>query len=441
MGVARIYVGKILTALANGAGLVLREKDDVAILKLREVFRSSSFSIPTNVISLGVNFIIAVLLARSLGVAVLGQYALATAIAGIVFGVVNLGIQGVLTREVAKDVSRAGEYLGNSLAIRLLVSLPVGVGVSSLIAWVIGFEGETATLVLVASVFTGLAGVVSVLYGVFQAVGKFEYPFIYTLFYKAASLVGCILLLANDQGLIFILILFAALQAVTGILAAAKIAKTICAVRLIVNLRFWRPFVQMSFPLALAGTAEFVNMKSDAIMLGTFKGEWDTGIYNGATNLYLGATAPILAFFAAFFPTFSRAYMVSKREAARLFKNVFLLALFGSLALALLIGLFSDSIVMLVYGDEFVSSALPLMILACGFPFIILNRLCNYALIGMGFQKWIFYVISSGAIFNVGANILLIPKYSFVGASITTVATEALIFIAVLWKCYFCLRK
>jgi len=366
MATFRFYADKIITGLANGASLVLNEKDNVAISKLREVLRNSSFSIPTNIINLGINFIIAVLLARWLGVASLGQYALATALTGIVFGIVNFGIQGILTREIAKDTERAGEYLGNSLGIRLLVSLPLGIGITCLLTRVMGFQDETAILIFLAAIFMSLSGVVGVLYGVFQAVGKFEHQFKYILFYKTTSLVGCLALLVNGYGLNSILILFASLQAVTALLAAEKISQTICPVGLSMDLHLWPPFIRKSFPLALAGTVEFINLKSDAVILGDIKGEWDTGIYNGASNLYIGATTPAIAFLTAFYPTFSRAYKTSKEQAAKLFKSIFIFMAMGSVILALALGLSSESIIELIYGAEFASSSVPLMILAWG---------------------------------------------------------------------------
>jgi O-antigen/teichoic acid export membrane protein len=437
----RVRLGKIITALAKGMGLVSNEKDTTIILKLREVFRNASINIPTSIIRLVANFVIVILLARWLGVSALGQYAIATSIAGIVFGIVNLGIQGILTREVAKDSTRAREYLSISLSIRFFVSFPVGVGISFLLAWVIGFQGETLILVLIGSVFIGLSGIVNIIYGVFHAVRKFEYQFRYVLFSKIISLIGCVILLVYGYGLIAILVFFASIQALIVFLSIRRIALNICPVNLLFNLRFWFPFIRKSFPLALAGTAEFVNLKSDEIMLGAFKGEWDVGIYNSASNIYLGATGPPIAFLRAFFPTFSHLFNKSIEQAARLFRSMFILMVIISCLLALVLGLFSESIVVLIYGEEFISSIVPLIILACGLPFIILNRLCKYTLIGMGFQKWMFYIISSGAIFNVIVNMLFIPKYSFVGASITTVATEMLVFFAVMWKTCSCFKQ
>jgi len=434
MKTVRIYLGKIITVFANGAATVLQESDKSIISRLREVFRNSTFSISNHIITLGINLVIAILLARWLGPKALGQYALSTSLAGIIFGFINFGLQGILTREVAKNRENALEYLGNTLGIRLLVSIPAGIGFSYVLAMVLGFRGETLTLVFLASVFVGISGLAIVFYGMFQAVGRFEDQFTFNFFYKLGSLLGCFILLQKGYGLVSIFILFASLQAITAILAAIRVSRTICPIRLNVNWQFWRDFISASFPLSLAGTAEFINLKSDAVILGTFKGEIDTGIYNGAYNLYFGATAPLQAFIVAFYPTFSKVYAESREQASRLFRSTFILLSIGSFILTFVFMLFSKDIVVLIYGQEFAASAIPLMILVSGLPFIVLNRLNNYTLIAMGLQKWMFYIILSGAVFNVIANIILIPRYSYIGASATTVITEGLVFFVGFWK-------
>ncbi len=437
----RICLGKVITVFSNGVASVLQESDKSIISKLREIFRNSTFSISTHVLNLGVNLVIAILLARWLGPEALGQYALATSIAGIVFGIINFGLQGILTREVARNKKNAQEYLGNALGIRLFISLPIGVMLSSVIGFGLGFRGETLTLVCLASVYVGFSGIVALFYALFQAVRRFENQFSINLFYKIASLLGCFFLLEKGCGLVSIFMLFAGLQAVTATLAAFKTSRVICHVRINIDRIFWGAFIRESFPLSLAGTAEFVNLKSDAVILGTFKGAIDTGIYNGAYNLYLGAIAPLYAFIIAFYPTFSKTYATSKKEASRLFRSTFILITTGSFILAFILIVFSKDIVTMIYGQKFADSAIPLMILAAGLPFIILNRLNNYTLIAMGLQKIIFYIISSGAVFNVIANLFLIPKYSYVGASITTVVTEGLVFGAGIWMIIVRLKK
>jgi len=437
MLIIKIYLSKIITFFNNGIAIILRESDNIIILKLREIFRNSAINTINNILNLGINFIIVVLFARYLGAEALGQYALATSLSGIVLSIANFGLQGILTREVAKNSNKAQEYLGNSLGIRLLVSLPLGVGFTCILAVAMGFQGEILKLIFLASIFVGLSGIIGIFYGLFQAVNKFEYQFLFNLFYKIASVLGCFFLLQKGYGLISVIVLFIVLQIFTGLLVAIKIFQKICSITINVNWRFWRSFIQESLPLALSGTAEFINLKSDTVILGAIKSAVATGIYNGAYNIYLGVNALPHAFIVAFYPTFSRTYKDSKGQAFRLFKNVFFLIAIGACILAFVLAIFSNYIVTLIYGQEFSASAIPLIILTCGLPFMVLNRLCNYTLIAMGLQGWMFRIISSGAIFNVVANILLIPKYSYVGASITTVITEGLIFFAALWKIYY----
>jgi len=177
----------MITTLTNGTAILLQEEDKIAISKLREVFRNSTFTISIHILNLGINFVIAILLARWLGAKSLGQYALATSLSGIIFGIVNFGIQGILTREVVKDSGKAQEYLGNSLGIRLVVSFPLGIGISYTMAVLMGFRGQTLTLVVLASLFIGLTGITGIFYGVFHAFGKFEYQFACNLVSKLSK--------------------------------------------------------------------------------------------------------------------------------------------------------------------------------------------------------------------------------------------------------------
>ncbi|MBZ0100118.1 MAG: flippase, partial [Taibaiella sp.] len=364
-----------------------------------------------------------------------------TGLTGIVYGLTGLGLQGILTREVAQNRDAASRYLGSSLAIRAVVSLPACVVLSYAIGFILGFRSETLSLIVLASVFISLSGFVSIFYSLFQAIGNFGDQFRFISVYKILCLLGCIILIKSGYGLFSILMLFSCLQVVNGCLCAARVTRHICPIRLNFDLDFWQKFIKNSFPLSLASTVEFINLKSDAVILGSFKGEAVAGIYNGAYNVYLGAVAVPTAFSAAFYPTFSRVYSTSKQRATRLFRTVFLFTAVCSGLFAFALVWFAKDLVSWIYGQEFVSSALPLIILSCGLPFIILNGLNSCVLISLGRQKLMFYFTSAGALFNVIANIILIPRYSYIGASITTIITEGVVFFAGIGIVYRLLRK
>jgi len=94
-------------------------------------------------------------------------------------------------------------------------------------------------------------------------------------------------------------------------------------------------------------------------------------------------------------------------------------------------------IVVLIGGKEFSGSASVLQILSLAIGLIFLGNLFGRAIIALDKQKagaWIYF---GGMVFNILANLIFIPKYSYFGAAMTTVFTELLVTILMLiliWK-------
>ena len=100
------------------------------------------------------------------------------------------------------------------------------------------------------------------------------------------------------------------------------------------------------------------------------------------------------------------------------------------LALPLVIGgmTLTPKIIDFVYDLRYFPSILAFQILLI---MAALSYICNpfaQALIVSNQQKRLFWITSSGAIINIGLNLILIPKYSLYGAAFTTVVTLFLIF-------------
>ena len=91
--------------------------------------------------------------------------------------------------------------------------------------------------------------------------------------------------------------------------------------------------------------------------------------------------------------------------------------------------LFSGPIVRILGGEDFLSSALPLRILSFVVGLVFLNNLSGKALIALDLQKAGMKIYIFGAILNILLNLLVIPRYSYIGASVTTLITEVLVTI------------
>ncbi len=103
-----------------------------------------------------------------------------------------------------------------------------------------------------------------------------------------------------------------------------------------------------------------------------------------------------------------------------------------SIPLVLTTFFLSDSWVVFFFGPTFAKSAPSLKILVCALPLIFLNYVLINTLIALNMEKMITWGSGLAILFNVGANIVVLPRYGYLGASWTTVATELLLSICFL---------
>jgi O-antigen/teichoic acid export membrane protein len=84
----------------------------------------------------------------------------------------------------------------------------------------------------------------------------------------------------------------------------------------------------------------------------------------------------------------------------------------------------ADQIIFLFFTQDFANSVIALRLLILFLPFSYINSVTQYVLIALNQQRFLTLAFAVGALFNIAANLLLIPYYSFVGAAITTVLSE-----------------
>jgi O-antigen/teichoic acid export membrane protein len=82
-------------------------------------------------------------------------------------------------------------------------------------------------------------------------------------------------------------------------------------------------------------------------------------------------------------------------------------------------------------------SAQALAVLIWFLPFSYVNSVTQYVLIAVNQQRFLTVAFLIGATFNIIANLLLIPRYSFMGAATVTVLSEIVLFAPF----YYSVRK
>lgn len=171
----------------------------------------------------------------------------------------------------------------------------------------------------------------------------------------------------------------------------------------------------------------------DIVLLGVYRRAEEVGYFTIARRAIGGATLLMIFLANALLPrlssTFSKDIAQFAAATRKFLKISMFLAVFVLLPLIALCG----PIIYLTLGSEYLPAALPFKIMAVGFIFILFNLPCSTGLIAAGFEKEVLKQVLASAVLSVTSNIILMPRYGMVGASISFVLAESLALAWIWW--------
>jgi len=179
----------------------------------------------------------------------------------------------------------------------------------------------------------------------------------------------------------------------------------------------FKEILSISVPLLLSSSIMLVLGYADTIMLGIFKTEVEVGIYNVS---YKVATAGMIIFMALSSintPKIAAAYGSNKlTDLKKIIFQSRKIIFIATFPLSLFILLFSSKILSL-FGDEFISGQISLVLLTIGFFIKSVFGVSEYILQMSNHQKSLILYSSIIAFLNILLNYLLIPLYGINGAA------------------------
>lgn len=189
--------------------------------------------------------------------------------------------------------------------------------------------------------------------------------------------------------------------------------------------------LQPIFILFASAIASQVYINLDTTMLGIVKGNYDVGLYSAATKIYNIVRSLLTAFITVITPRLT--YYFSQRQKNNEYNKLLKSSLNGYAAIVFPagIGIFciSRQALLLIAGQEYVQASLSLKILGIALIFSTLGSyVANEVLIISGQERKILLATITGATVNFLGNIILIPYLSYVGAALTTLIAEIIVF-------------
>ena len=213
----------------------------------------------------------------------------------------------------------------------------------------------------------------------------------------------------------------------------------VSATHILVRTKFTRPIMVSEFahmirifrgglPFALATIFSAIYFNFDTVLISKFVGDESAGIYRAAYNLVFPLTMFGLAIAGAVFPFASQNYRSHPQEVENVIRRSVTQLWMISLPIAIATSMFANEIVQLLFPPEFSDAAICLAILVWFLPIVYLTNLYSNTLGAVDRQGYVLWITVLSAAFNVGANVVLVPRYAQVGASVVTVMTSLLAF-------------
>ena len=370
--------------------------------------------------------ILIIYIARILGATEYGKFTFALAFVSLFAIFSDFGVSSITTRELAREKEKEREF-PNILSLKLVLSI----GTLILICFGSFFitpDPVIRGIIWILGIYIIISGFSGIIYAFFQARQKMEYE-AWTKILQAVAITGAgFFVLFNFPSVqsLSLAYLFAATIALISILTFFHFK--IYHLKLSFNRNIWRNVLIMSWPLALAGIFGTIYSQTDSVMMGYFGQITQVGWYNAAYKIIGATLIPVGLVSISFFPVLSKLFKESKKKLQKSFD--YYMQLMILLAVPLVIGgmTLAPRIIDFVYDSSYFPSILAFQILLI---MAALSYFCNplgQVLIVSNQQKRLFWITLSGAIVNVGLNLILIPKYSLYGAAFATVVTLLLIF-------------
>ena len=374
--------------------------------------------------------------ARYLGAEGFGVISLALALTAIYGIFTDLGLSTLTVREVARNKKLAGKYLVNTTFIKLiLVTLTLVFLI--LTTKVVGYSQQVnyvIYLIAFSMIFGSFSGI---FYSIFQSYEKMEYQSIGTIINAALMFLGVLIAVFYNLDIVAFAFIYGLVSLVVLIYNISVYSWKFVIPKIMIDWTFLKPTIKDAIPFGVTGIFTMVYFWIDSVILSLMVGNEVVGWYNAAYRLIFIFISLYSVYMVSIFPVMSGFYKTSKKSIKIVYERSFKFLLIISIPIAVSTTLLADKIILLIYGAGYIPSIIALQILIWTIVFMFVNNLSLNLLGSVNRPLIVAKIIAAGAVFNIILNILLIPKFSYIGSSAATVITELLmipIFIHILLK-------
>ncbi len=364
--------------------------------------------------------------ARKLGTSEWGVFSYILALIGVFSTISDIGINSILTREVAKKSEDGKQYISTSFFLKLILSFTASISFL-IFAFLTKNTSEIKVLLPIAAIILFLDSMREFGFAINRAFEKMETE----AFAKVTSVLVLVIF-----GFIFISQNHSALSFLNAYLMGSIFGIIIMYITLrnyfskiyqTYDKNYLLPILKEAWPIAVISGFGIIMANIDTIFLGMFRGNSEIGIYAAAQKpVQLMYIIPGLLS-TALLPIFSRMAKNNIEKTNEIINKTIKLTILISAPIVIGGIILGTPIINFLFGQQYIESAPLFKIMITAIITGSIGGIVSNALFAQNKQKKIMYYIIIGAIINFILCFSLIPFFGMYGAAISVTISSILI--------------
>ena len=394
-------------------------------VKINNIAKNTSYLTAALVLQKIISFTYFTLLARNLGPENLGKYYFAISFTTVFAIFIDLGLINVLMREVAKRKDRAQLLIGSVVAIKIPLALAT-VGVALLTIHLMGYPPITTHLVYLASICMVLDSFTTTFFAVVRGFHNLIYESISAVAFQVIVLILGLTAVYNGMNLLWIMSALVTASVFNFTYSSAVLWKKLgIVIKPIFDKVLIRSLIRLTVPFGLYALFQRFYMHFDSVLLSILAGDKQVGYYQIAFKIVFALQFLPLAFVASLYPAMSHYWINNREQLSISFERAISYLMIISIPISAGIAVLADKIILL-FKSGYGEAILPMQIIILALFFIFINFPIGSLLNACDRQKYNTLNMGIVVATSLILNLILIPKFQAVGASITVLATNFL---------------
>lgn len=416
----------------------------------RLLFSNTFYQLLGKLVSMSITMLVTLLIARLYGRTGYGYFNLMQSIPALFFIISDFGFNAIAAKRLSGNWEEASKLFWNILVLRLLIS-----GILILLTIVtIHFyfpypadlkQGIYLSLLLIITHALYASGNL-----IFQLKLKYSYSVAGYVLGSVLILITTLILISQNAPIIWINFTYVIGGIFTFIISLHFLRKLGISLTngFKLDVKLWKELTVLSAPIGLTFIFSQVHFRADAILLSRlslpnlgYDNVETVAIYGLAYKIFEVCLVIPTFFMNAAYPLFLSKLAISRAVFIKFFYKTVLILTLSGFVITLLGYYFAPFVISLLGGESFTDSIQVLRVLFVGIIIFFISAPFSWFIVNLGKQKVLPFIYLTAAIFNIGANVYFIPRYSFIASAYLTWLSELIIFSLLILVSYYLWRN